>query len=531
MDDAYVYFRYIDNFVIHNRGLVWNAGEYVEGFSSPAWVFIMSGLRAIGLNYWTAARAVGLLSFVIFWWLCCLVNRGFIQLNNNRESLNAPLVYLTFNYAVSCYFTSGLEAPLVNLMAAVYAAAILAPLNVPLQLIVGASPLVRQELFIPFVMFCFFVKSRKGSPFPWWSIVSFLSLAGGYEIFRVWYYADLLPNTFYLKDLTWITQGLRYLWDSLLPYQAIPFCAGMALVFEALRRRDGLGRLLWRERLALLLFAAPVFLYVIKIGGDPRHFRYLAFPFIITIFATSGLIERLVAGASRNILRFSKGCLVVLAVACLSNFPRQINQHPLLRIPMRNSNTRVNLITDAAAHRLSINQVTPPWSPSSSPSHVALSYSDSIARFEAESAANQLINRAPLGRRIPRSSLRLGKTLDNLPILSDSWCQNGYLHQAIPIIHNLGLTEPFLAHTKMRSDRPAHKYGLRPLAQDILEMRAEFGFGKGVFDRTIAEDANPPRWVVQNIDSLRLIESKVYNQHNIVENLKLALTPVKQIVP
>jgi len=62
-------------------------------------------------------------------------------------------------------------------------------------------------------------------------------------------------------------------------------------------------------------------------------------------------------------------------------------------------------------------------------------------------------------------------------------------------------------------------------------MRAEFGFGKGVFDRTIAEDANPPRWVVQNIDSLRLIESKVYNQHNIVENLKLALTPVKQIVP
>lgn len=531
MDDAYVYFRYIDNFVVHGRGLVWNPGEYVEGFSSPAWAAILVVLRSLHLNYWDAVCGMGLLLFVAFWWICCLVNRQFMPKGTDRESLNVPLVYLSFTYAVSCYFTSGLEAPLVNVTAAAYAAAVLWP-QLPLaQIVVGISPLVRQELFIPFVLFCLFVRFVKRSSWPWWSVASFFTTVGGYAIFRVWYYADLLPNTFYLKDLTWIKQGLKYLADTVLPYHSIPYAAAMVVVFIALtRRREKVG-LYTIERLALVLLAAPTVAYAVKIGGDPRHFRYLAFPFVVAMLSTGGLFEQLLAKTPQQTAVFARAFVIIFAVVCVSNFPRQLDHHPLMRVPMKDINHQVDLIGDAAAHRLRFNQLTPPWHSAGSPSYVSLSYSDALRRFEQESAQKKVFDTHPIGEKVPPPSIRYGKTLDGLPITSDSWCQNGYLHQALPVIHNLGLTEPFLGRTKMRSDRPAHKYGLRPLAHDILRIRGQFGFGRGVFDRAIAESQNPQKWIVKNIESLRMIENKVYNTHNFAENLRLALTPVRQIVP
>ena len=531
MDDAYVYFRYVDNLVIHNRGLVWNPGEFVEGFSSPVWAGVLIVLRALHLNYWIAVRAMGLLSFVVFWWLCCVVNRGFMRQQPRQPSLNLPLVYLTFTYAVSCYFTSGLEAPLVNVMAAVYAAGVLWPSNLVLQLLIGLSPLVRQELFIPLVVFCLYSWRLRGAV-PWSALASFVLSVGGYALFRVWYYADLLPNTFYLKDLTWIMQGLKYVVDTVLPYQTVPYAAAMVLVYVVLRRQgEREGELLLRERVTLLCLAAPIVLYVIKIGGDPRHFRYLAFPFIVAVLASGGLIERLLGDLSRRSCRYVVGFVAVFAILCLSNFPRQLVHHPLRRIPLKDVNPQVDLIGDAAAHRLRFNQLTPPWRASGSPSYISLSYADALRRFQVESTEKQVMNTAPIGEPVPPTSVRFGKTTDGLPITSDSWCQNGYLHQALPVIHNLGLTEPFLGRTKMRSDRPAHKYGLRPLAHDILRIRGQFGFGRGVFDRAIAESQNPQKWIVKNIESLRAIENKVYNQHDFLENLQLALTPVQKIVP
>ena len=45
-EDAFIFFRYVDNFVKGN-GLVFNVGERVEGFTSPFWVFVLSFFRII----------------------------------------------------------------------------------------------------------------------------------------------------------------------------------------------------------------------------------------------------------------------------------------------------------------------------------------------------------------------------------------------------------------------------------------------------------------------------------------------------
>lgn len=91
-------------------------------------------------------------------------------------------------------------------------------------------------------------------------------------------------------------------------------------------------------------------------------------------------------------------------------------------------------------------------------------------------------------RQVGRSAWRTA-TSDRspTPLIADHWCQTAYLHPASPVIHSLGLTEPFLARTRMHSDRPAHKFGLRPLAEDLLNIRCQYGFVCGAFDNVMSD--------------------------------------------
>src|SRR5512146_2324217 len=47
-DDAMISMRYAWN-LAHGNGLVWNAGERVEGFTNPLWVFYMSLVHLLPL--------------------------------------------------------------------------------------------------------------------------------------------------------------------------------------------------------------------------------------------------------------------------------------------------------------------------------------------------------------------------------------------------------------------------------------------------------------------------------------------------
>ena len=332
MDDAYVYFRYADNLLFLKRGLVFNAGEYVEGFSSPLWMVLLILLRLTGLNYWLMTRLVGLLTFGVFWWLLVILNRRLSP--PQRPVVNVPLCYLALNYGVLCYFTSGLETPLIQVSAVLYALFVLNPASLVLQVLLAFTPLLRHELAVPFAMCLLWAWARR-KKFPWCMIIAGVAITGAWEVFRVYYYADLFPNTFYLKDTSAYAQGLVYLQDTAVPYWLYPLLAAsvafvLICVYADRRRagagddtplpsREGLGEGLdsrqnnphpalplrgggvvtgsmrLRERLIMLALALPIAFYVIRIGGDPRHYRYLAFPFCLCVCAGAGLIEQVLA--------------------------------------------------------------------------------------------------------------------------------------------------------------------------------------------------------------------------------------------
>jgi hypothetical protein len=76
----------------------------------------------------------------------------------------------------------------------------------------------------------------------------------------------------------------------------------------------------------------------------------------------------------------------------------------------------------------------------------------------------------------------------------------------------------------MRFDRPAHKWGLYPLAVDIVRMyRSGIEPEPGAFRRYVDEGGSPG-WMGRNLESLEVIERKVWNKHDVIENLRLALT-------
>jgi hypothetical protein len=493
IDDAFIYYRYVDNLVFLGNGLVYNQGEYVEGFSSPFWVLLLSLIRATGATYVAAIRLVTCASFVLFGLMLVKLNRS---LSPEGPVINFPLAYLAFAYGVSCYFSSGLETPLIQLVAVAYALYILNTRSKILQLALAVSPLIRHELLIPFVL-CALWGWNRSRRFPFGMVFAGALFLGSWLLFRVYHYADLFPNTFYLKDTIDIKQGLLYLHDTLACYHFYVVAAiflGLTLVLIRKGLRPEIS-----QRLMMVVTALSVTLYVVKIGGDPRHFRFLAFPFCLAACAFSGLAEHFYKTfCSERLARAVPAAGVALALFSLSCYPVQLDRHPLLFHPEHQT---VNKINDAWLHRISMPLLRYfLWEPAVTKEKL-LAYKQDNPQFKYSG------------------------------ITAHYHCLLMYCEFDKRAIHLLGLTDAILARTEMEAERPAHKFGLVPLAKDMVRIYESCDeVGRGMYRKAV-EDGNAPEWIEKNLETIEVIEQKIYNRHDFGENLKLAFTFPDKIRP
>lgn len=507
VEDSFVYFRYVDNLVFLGRGLVFNPGEYVEGYSSPVWILALIPLRALGLNFWFIINGLGIATFLAFWLLLVQISRRLSPAETRQ--FNLPLVYLCTNYAVLTYFTSGLEAPFVQLCGVAYAAFLLMPRSVPLILLVSLSPIVRHELALPFMLLMGWVAVRD-KKVPWMTLGLCFAFTASWVLFRVIYYADIFPNTFHLKDDTHWRRGVAYVHDTLSTYWFYAFagvgCAS-AIALRVFDRSRPALRL--ADRIVMLGLAASVTLYVVKIGGDFRHYRYLAFPFCLAATAGGGLIERIPGAlkfrANRGPLPLETG--VGLAFACLSFslYPSMISQHPVL------PGGEARIVGDLLGRGYLVQHFNL--------KSYLVPETDRLKQYKAYRASSAEGDE-------PRVSYM------NVNAIM-------YRRYDYRFIHSLGLTDAVLAHVETEGlPLPealrgiprfvAHKWPLVPLAHDLWEIQSAVSPGPGMYERA-AESDQVPAWVKANMDSLRLIEKKIYNDHSLGENLKLALTPIARI--
>lgn len=275
-EDAYITFKHIDNLFAGN-GLTFNIGERVEGFTHPLWAFLLIGLRFLGVPNHLGAILLG-----IFFSIGGLILAyRFFQIKITGTIFILPALLIS-NPGFRDFSTSGLEFSLTFFLLIAFYIFVLGreiQNQIVAFLILSLLYLTRPEfgllLFYYGCMLAYsFQKKRDFKSIVRISIPVIL-IAGGYHLFRFYYYSDIFPNTYYAKsggDSNYL-QGLRYIAHTM-RYSPllIPFAiAFIVLTPSVVNKENTQIKFLSRDFFGLLLMV----FYIIRIGGDFMAFRFL----------------------------------------------------------------------------------------------------------------------------------------------------------------------------------------------------------------------------------------------------------------
>lgn len=328
-DDAFIALRYADN-LAHGRGLSWNPGEPVEGYSSFVMVVLLAGLMRLGIDGLAAARAVSLVALLLSATLAAALANA--PRAHRLGAASAALLVLGY-FPLVIWSRGGLETVVfgaVVLVAFAAARAVTLRPTVSRGLCAGLAlallPMTRPDgAFLALVFLVFATvgarSNRAALAALWASVTVPLAL---HETFRVLYHGDIVPNTLRAKLLSVPldpTVGRIYLlrWIASPPFTPMLFAA--ALLWLGLRARQ--------HRPAALALAFAVFGYggsVALGGGDHMPALRLLAPLTPLVAVTVGwAVDSLVVtrGARTGVL-LGLG-LVVASSLQLAGAPERID--------------------------------------------------------------------------------------------------------------------------------------------------------------------------------------------------------------
>lgn len=201
VDDAYISFTYSKNW-IQGNGPTYN-GMWVEGFSNPLWVVMITPFLWLGIDPLVAARLISVLSvFVILFLMWRIMQRLFPR----GRLFSFGLISLVFviNNAVLTWAVSGLETLLTALWVTLIVFLETHPTlknPLPSALAILALTLTRPEgaMLFPIVLVYHFFQPgyplRKNVAWTLWVIIPFLV----FLMWRLSVYGHPLANTAYIK--------------------------------------------------------------------------------------------------------------------------------------------------------------------------------------------------------------------------------------------------------------------------------------------------------------------------------------------
>ena len=304
-DDAMVSMRYAWN-LAHGSGLVWNAGEKVEGYTNLLQTLIMSGF-ALFLDKAYAVLAVQVLGaavMVLNGLLAVLVSRhiGLGRQEAHRSTFELlALVGVLWYYPLAYWSVMGMETGLMTglILLGVLLAFRVAEKGDPLELIalsfvLGLAFLARPDSVVVSVVilaygllaFAKVNPGRRALGIGLVAVLLFVLLPIGQIIFRSSYYGSFWPNTYYLKVEGFpLTQRIRNGWAFMAPFFKENW---FFLILAAL----ALVHVPSKERLLLLVAGAILIAYQILIGGDAwRLWRMVSpgMPLLLLLFVAEFL--------------------------------------------------------------------------------------------------------------------------------------------------------------------------------------------------------------------------------------------------
>lgn len=266
-DDAMISMRYAENLAA-GRGLVWNEGERVEGYTNFLWTLCLSILHLPGFSPATTcllAQALGALTLLA----CTLATWRLARACRLPPDVSVWATAMIAAYYNLCFFTLlGMETGLLALLCTLALRDTVEAVRTrkaaarPL-LLMGAAMLVRPDAIVvaaPVLITLLLYARTRRVRLPIGLLLA-AAMVAGHALWRHAYYGDWAPNTYYLKMTGWPLADR--LWTGLTQALLTAFSLGLAATIAAVA--------LVRFRRWQVPLAAAILLcvsYHAYVGGD-----------------------------------------------------------------------------------------------------------------------------------------------------------------------------------------------------------------------------------------------------------------------
>ncbi|HOX36790.1 MAG TPA: hypothetical protein PL033_02275 [Candidatus Brocadiia bacterium] len=331
-DDSYITYAYSRN-LAQGKGLVFQDGERVEGFSNPLWTLLLAGVAKFGLPMIAFSKVAGLASLGALALITsqmirdAVIRSGAASSNNISQAgfMPAAAVGLSLfcaSVGLPVFAVSGMEtiphALLVTALAWFLSRPV--PPFIAAGIVAGLLGVSRPES--PMFVFVFCVVAalsarRKEISLKRAIAAIFLAILPGacYAAFRLAYYPTILPNTYYAKPSDIF--GPPFPWGGLLYFRSWAGWwgfLGVLLIPAAIEIGSS------RRGLVMFSFVCLQALFTLRSGVDWMPFGRFwttVFPILCVLIAAGmGRMTRPMAGG-----RFGRLLVIASAGLCALNLP------------------------------------------------------------------------------------------------------------------------------------------------------------------------------------------------------------------
>ncbi len=288
IDDAYISFRYARN-LVEGKGLIFNVGEIVEGYTNFLWVIIISLFIKLGFDPGYISQVLG----IIFNACTILITYKLGELitgeRNHWNLISTALLAINVPFIV--WAIEGMETSLFTFLVVFSIYLYIREdkkdgYSFPFSAIICAlAAMTRPDGILVFVtLFIYKISTiltrkdklnKRDIIFP----LVFIIVYGTYFLWRYSYYGYLLPNTFYAKarrgfDIEIYKQGWTYIYKYFTTgkiYRTSPWEWKLIILSLVLVLRR------WRKYYSIIIvFIGLYSLFIIYAGGDwMADFRFL----------------------------------------------------------------------------------------------------------------------------------------------------------------------------------------------------------------------------------------------------------------
>jgi hypothetical protein len=263
-DDAMISMRYARN-LVNGEGLVWNAGERVEGFTNPLWTLLMAVAHLLPIPYYQVSLLIQLMNLFLGVGIILLSYKLALVFSRDGQKRESALLasMIVAGYLPLVYWgVLGFETSLLAVLVTAAWIDVVERMAHPLRpfLILTFATLVRPDALIFFVPagLAYLLDRRWSTKEVVVAALMSIGIIALAECLRLLYYGEALPNTYYLKAEAMPFAGLHYMAKFMIGGGAI---LALILLAGVVRTRSVDGAIV------LGSFSA-ICLYSVVIGGD-----------------------------------------------------------------------------------------------------------------------------------------------------------------------------------------------------------------------------------------------------------------------